>query len=184
MAAGAPPATRPEVIAGYETLPPRLLLALSDERAMYDRRIYQAEVRGFDRGRRVGYDEGRDDEYGDWVHRGRIMHDLVKPAAYSRTYQELEILRYGPRGWKGTVPDGLTPRGRRLWLAALPDPSLRNFPGLAGSGAKTIPDGDMAAFRAGQAAAEVAYSDERAAGASHRTAMRAALAAAAKAAAL
>jgi hypothetical protein len=174
---------RPEVIAGYETLPRKALLALSGERDRHERRRLAEGRAEYGRGRADGYDEGHRASDAAWTRSARLQGDGVRPADFTGSYRDLEVLRYGPSGWRGIVPDGLTPLGRRRWLAALPR-DAHAFTGVAGSGAEAIPDGDLAAFRAGQHAAEVAYTDERACGATHRQAMRAALSAAAKAAAL
>jgi hypothetical protein len=72
------------------------LLALSDERTLWLRRLLDAERRGYDRGREAGYANGRRDEA---VVRDRAWREFSTPIARGApSFAELEICRYGKGG--------------------------------------------------------------------------------------
>ena len=74
----------------------RQLLALSDERDWWLRRLLRAEKAGFRRGRAAGFAEGYqaacDEMEAQW-------QEIARPAArWRRSHADLEFLRWGPLG--------------------------------------------------------------------------------------
>ena len=113
-----------EVLSGFTRLPRAIFLALSNERDQWTARLAataDAEYRrGLAEGYQRGWDQGRAHEWTCWMQYHAPAHAAASQLSRSRSYTELEISRYAPARWRGTVPDGLTGMRRRRWLAALP----------------------------------------------------------------
>jgi len=87
---------------------PAEILEQSDERDRWLARVLAAERAGFDRGRAIGYSEGRRDVLEEEAAAQRAAARLVHPD--NPTYAELDRLRYPPLG-------------RKSWLLRQADPA-------------------------------------------------------------
>jgi len=93
-------------------------LALSDERDRAHRRELAAWRAGYAAAWQAGYDQGSADEHAAWMGYHAPAHAAARERARHPGYLRLEILRYAPAGWHGTIPPGLDAAARRRWLAA------------------------------------------------------------------
>lgn len=82
----------------------QFVLALSDEREYWERRIAQAYAEGFANGRELGWDEGMAEADRRRVAMERWVADQVGPLDRSIPFQELERRRWVPKGYRGWLP--------------------------------------------------------------------------------
>lgn len=125
------------VLGSHAVLPHDVLIALSDERDRWQRRLAAAEQRA-SRAYDQGFAAGQRLERDLWFLYLDEQHDRIRSAGLPVPdgVIRLEIRRWAPKGWRGQVPAGMGSAQRRLWLAHLPrkggdfTPSPARFAGI------------------------------------------------------
>src|SRR5579863_1356588 len=88
----------------YSPAQRRRILALSDERAQWERMILAAERYGYRRGHADGYEQGCRETLAREAQSQREACDHIRPMLGTTTYRRLTVQRWSPPHWKGKLP--------------------------------------------------------------------------------